>query len=122
MKLLLTLIFTLITFSTYASTSAASAKMVCHTPRLDKAFVVGATQVTFLDESLEGPERQLASVEGIRTKVSGQGFTKIMHFEGQQHTIHVGNVNSPSSVDDYLVIRSREGHELTYPLDCTSVN
>lgn len=122
MKTLIATIITLFAFNTFASVSASKAKMVCHTPRLDKAFVVGATQVTFLDESLEGPERQLASIEGIRTKIAGNGFTKIMNFEGQRHTIHVANVNSPSQVEDYLVIRSREGHELTYPLDCSAVN
>ena len=111
----------MISLSANARIPAASAKMICHTPRIDKAFVVGQTQVTFLDESAEGPERQLASIEGIRTKISGNGFTKIMDFEGQRHTIHVANVNSPSQVEDYLVIRSREGHELTYPLDCSKV-
>lgn len=121
MKTILTTMITLIAFSTWARTPAMSSKMICHTPRLDKAFVVGATQVTFLDETLEGPERQLASVEGIRTKILGNGFTKIMDFEGQRHTIHVADMNSPSQVEDYLVIRSREGHELTYPLDCSRV-
>lgn len=121
MKLYLTLALTILTSQAYAGLSASSAKMVCHTPRLDKAFVVGATQVTFLDESLQGPERQLASIEGIRTKISGNGFTKMMDFEGQRHTIHVADVSNPSTVNDYLVIRSREGHELTYPLDCSHV-
>lgn len=116
-----TLFATLLTLLTFAAHASDANKMICHTPRLDKAFVVGATQVTFLDETLSGPERQLASVEGVRTKMIGAGFTKILDFEGQRHIIHVSNVNSPSQVEDYLVIRSREGHELTYPLDCTKV-
>jgi len=110
-------LITLISFCTFASTD----KMICHTPRLDKAFVVGATQVTFLDETLSGPERQLASIEGIRTKLVGHGFTKILDFEGQRHIIHVADSNKPSQVNDYLIIRSREGHELTYPLECAKV-
>tara|TARA_R110000868_G_scaffold379542_2_gene645424 strand:+ start:14873 stop:15241 length:369 start_codon:yes stop_codon:yes gene_type:complete len=122
MKTLFALFLSFIALNSFAAISASSAKLVCHTPRLDKAFVVGATQVTFLDESLPAPERQLASIDGIRTKISGNGFTKIVSFEGQRHTIHVANVASPSQVEDYLVIRSREGHELTYPLDCSAVN
>ncbi len=122
MKTLLTLFLTIMSLSAYTAVAPAKAKMVCHTPRLDKAFVVSATQVTFLDETQPEADRQLASIEGIRTKINGSGFTKIMNFEGQKHTIHVDDVNSPSQVNDYLVIKSREGHELTYPLDCSSVN
>jgi len=122
MKTLIATLITLLSLSTFAALSPSSAKMICHTPRLDKAFVVGATQVTFLDETQQEADRNLASIEGIRTKISGSGFTKIMNFEGQKHTIHVDDVNSPSQVNDYLVIKSREGHELTYPLDCSSVN
>ncbi len=122
MKTLLSLLLTIMSLTAYSAVAPSNAKMVCHTPRLDKAFVVGATQVTFLDETQAEADRQLASIDGIRTKITGNGFTKIMNFEGQKHTIHVNDVNSPSQVNDYLVIKSREGHELTYPLDCSSVN
>ena len=122
MKTLITIMITFLSLSSFAALSPNKAKMICHTPRLDKAFIVGATQVTFIDETQAEADRNLASVEGLRTKVSARGFTKILNFEGQKHTIHVENVNSPSQIDDYLVIKSREGHELTYPLDCSAVN
>ncbi|MBT5094565.1 MAG: hypothetical protein HOM21_10000, partial [Halobacteriovoraceae bacterium] len=58
------------------------------------------------------------SVSNIRTRFEGQGYTKIVKFEGQKHMIHIENKGSFSEVDDYLLIRSKKGHEMTYPLSC----
>lgn len=111
MKTLMLTILTLISFD-------LSASVVCHTPRMNKIFEVSDKKVTFFNE-FENNEtkRELASVAS-RTKSTATGLTKIVDFENQKHTIHISNLQNFSDVDDYIIIKSRTGHEVTYPLTC----
>ena len=110
MKTLVITFFTLLTFTT-------SASVLCHTPRMNKIFEVSDKKVTFFNEFDSKAKRELASVAS-RSKSNDMGVTKVVEFENQKHTIDIANMNSFSDVNDYIIIKSRTGHEVTYPLSC----
>lgn len=100
--------------------------IVCENPRINKKIVLTGHKVTFLNtEKLfkhQAEGRRLASIgrtfEYVRTQKTHSSLTKFVNFEGNKHTIHIENKNGFSYVNDYISIKSREGHELTYPLNC----
>lgn len=100
----------LLSFNTEAS-------IVCHTPRMNKVFEVSEHKVTFFNEFDAKARRELASLSS-RTKPEIKGLTKIVDFENHKHTIHINDVDNFSEVNDYIIIKSRVGHEVTYPLTC----
>lgn len=110
MKSLVITFFTLLTFNTEAS-------IVCHTPRMNKIFEVSDKKVTFFNEFDNHAKRELASVVS-RSKSTSEGITKIVDFENQKHTIHITDMNNFSDVNDYIIVKSRQGHEVTYPISC----
>ena len=110
MKSLIFTFITLLAFNTEAS-------VLCHTPRMNKIFEVSDKKITFFNEFDSHAKRELASVSS-RTKSADTGVTKIVDFENQKHTIHISDMNNFSDVNDYIIIRSRTGHEVTYPLTC----
>lgn len=112
MKALVFTFLALLTFNT-----DAEASVLCHTPRMNKIFEVSDKKVTFYNEFDSRAKRELASVTG-RSKPSENGLTKVVDFENQKHTIHISDMNNFSDVNDYIIIKSRTGHEVTYPLTC----
>ena len=110
MKSLVITFFTLLTFNTEAS-------IVCHTPRMNKIFEVSDKKVTFFNEFDNQTKRELASVVS-RSKSTSKGMTKIVDFENHKHTIHITDMNNFSDVNDYIIVKSRQGHEVTYPISC----
>jgi hypothetical protein len=97
---------------------AANASIYCHTPRDTKVFQIHKQKVTFMVEGFSN--RIPASINSVRTRKTIKGFTKVVAFEGHKHTIHIENANHFSEVDDYLIIRSHKGHEVTYPITCSN--
>lgn len=95
----------------------AEASILCHTPRMNKIFEVSDKKITFFNEFDNNAKRELASVTP-RSKSNSTGITKTVDFENQKHIIHIGDMNSFSDVNDYIIIKSRTGHEVTYPLTC----
>ncbi|RPJ74985.1 MAG: hypothetical protein EHM20_09700 [Alphaproteobacteria bacterium] len=110
MKTLFITIIAVMSFSTQAS-------IVCHTPRSNKVFEIKDTKVTFFNEFDTTAKRELASV-AARSKSSEKGVTKIVNFENQKHTIHIENASNFSDAEDYIIIKAKSGHEVTYPLSC----
>ena len=110
MKKLFITILTVISFG-------ANASIICHTPRSNKIFEINDKRVTFFNEFDSLAKRELASVIS-RSKSSGSGVTKIVDFENQKHTIYIANAAHFSDSDDYIIIRAKSGHEVTYPLSC----
>ena len=94
------------------------ASVVCHTPRMNKIFEVADHKVTFFSEFESDAKREIASLNS-RNKPEQKGLTKIVDFENQKHTIHIADLNNFSDVEDYIIIKSKEGHEVTYPLTCS---
>jgi hypothetical protein len=110
MKALFITIFTVMSFT-------AQASIVCHTPRSNKIFEIKETKVTFFNEFDTSTSREIASV-AARSKSSEKGVTKILDFENQKHIIHIEDTLNFSDSDDYIVIKAKSGHEMTYPLSC----
>ncbi len=110
MKALFITLMTMITATTQAS-------IICHTPRSNKIFEIKDTKVTFFSEFDTSANREIASV--ISKSISSyKGMTKIVNFENQKHTIHIADSAHFSDVEDYIVIKAKSGHEMTYPLSC----
>jgi hypothetical protein len=63
-------------------------------------------------------ERSVASTTSVRTKFTGTGFDKVIFNNGNKHVVHIEDRNNFSEVDDYLLVKSKEGHEMIYPLIC----
>ncbi len=110
------------------SSFASLPNIECTTTRMTgKKVIISQSKVTYVEEYMgnEGPKREIASLEtsitNVRTMYSASGITKMLSFEGHQHTIHIENVASPSDMDDYLSIKSPRGHEITYPLTCKTI-
>jgi len=94
------------------------ASITCTTPRESKVLVIKKESVSLSKPYLDESSRSVASTSVIRTKLLGKGFTKVLFVDGNKHTIHIEDQASFSDVNDYLVIRSKMGHEMTYPLNC----
>lgn len=110
MKALFITIIAVMSFNSQAS-------IVCHTPRSNKVFEIKDTKITFFSEFDSSAKRELASVPS-RTKSNEAGVTKIVNFENQKHTIHIGDTANFSDTEDYIIIKAKSGHEVTYPLSC----
>jgi hypothetical protein len=48
----------------------------------------------------------------------GNGFSKFFYVSGKKYTIHIDDKDNFSDIDDYMIIKSSNGHEITYPLNC----
>ncbi len=99
------------------SSLASEASILCHTPRLNKVFEIKDNRVTFFNEFDSTAKRELASVLS-RSRSNQAGLNKVVDFENQKHIIHIANASQFSDVDDYIVIKAKSGHEVTYPLSC----
>jgi len=97
---------------------ASAGNIRCETPRKSKTFAITNESVSIIQKSHLGSERSIASL-AARTKRKGKGFTKVMNFEGNKYFIHIDDTQSFSEVNDYLYIKSPEGHQMTYPLNCS---
>ncbi len=117
-----TLRISLIALILLASGVVFAKDMVCQNDQIGKKFVIKSDSVAFYgvdDEQDVG--RGVASVNQIRTRKIGKSLTKIMKLEGDTLSLHIQNVDTPSLVDDYMSLRSARGHEVIYPLSCSSI-
>lgn len=105
-----------ITFSIFFSFNI-HAEIICHTPRMNKIFEVSDKKITFFKEFDSHAKREIAS-SSSRTLLSETGVTKYVEFENQKHTIHLGSMNQFSDLNDYIIIKAKNGHEVIYPLTC----
>ncbi len=108
---------TLFIFILAMITVNAQASILCHTPRSNKIFEIKDAKVTFFNEFDTTAHRELASVVS-RNRTNDKGLTKVVEFENQKHTIHIADAAHFSDVDDYIIIKAKSGHEVTYPISC----
>ncbi len=108
------LVFTFLMAISFAS----NASILCHTPRMNKIFEIKDNRITFYNEFDAKAKRELASVNALAQK-DGNGFTNTVDFENQKHVIHISNLNEFSDFNDYIIIKAKTGHEVTYPLTCS---
>ncbi len=97
--------------------TSVQASIYCHTPRSNKIFEIKDKRVTFFNEFDTSASRELASLPS-RTRSNEKGLTRIVEFENQKHTIHIEDTTQFSDINDYIIIRAKSGHEVTYPLSC----
>ena len=90
---------------------AAPIKVKCSTPRSNVVIKINGNNL-----SLDG--RFPAETVAQRTKLSGSSITKIFYVAGEKHTIHLNDKNSFNELEDFVNIKSRKGHEMTFPLTC----
>ena len=93
----------------------AQGEITCETPRKYHRLVIRKTSVSILIPNT----RSVASELHARTKLRGNGITKIVYLDGKKFTVHIEDKDNFSESKDYLVIRSQDRQEITYPLSCT---
>lgn len=118
MKHISTLLLLVLVAPTIMGATFGKQVIECHTPRMTKTFQIANNNVTFYQNDESETRRNIASVNQIRTKRETTGFTKFLKFEGHKYTIHIQDLEKFSEVDDYILVRSKAGHEMTYPLTC----
>lgn len=96
----------------------AMADITCYTSRMSKKIVIKDSSIAISKPFLKDDTRAVASLGSIRTKFLGQGYDKIAFYQGEKNIIHIENTGKFSEENDYLLIRSAKGHEMTYPLSC----
>lgn len=91
--------------------------IVCETAYGEKSFHIEDERVVFSKDTVDSG-RSISSIETVRTEKRHKGFDKILNLNGNKHRIHIDNPSELSDVNDYMVITSPKGHEMTYPLSC----
>ena len=110
MKTLTTLFFIMCNISIYAS----SVSIVCETPRKN-------ITIKLSDNKLKIGGRFPAEAIAQRTRLRGNSISKIFFVAGDKHTLHLEDTTSFNSLNDYISIRNKKGHEMTYPVDCSEI-
>jgi hypothetical protein len=108
---------TLLVLTLLVMTAKSFASIICHTPRMNKIFEINDNKVSFIHEGDRSSDRAIASLIS-RNKNDAKGITKIVDFEGAKHTIHIEDAKRFSDVEDYILIKSKTGHEIIYPITC----
>lgn len=108
-----------ITFMLFATAFSfnAMAAINCETAFGEKTFLIEEERVVFSKDTHE-QGRSISSVDQVRTERRHKGFDKVLYKDGLKHRIHIDNAGTFSEVEDYMVITSPKGHEMTYPLSC----
>jgi hypothetical protein len=94
--------------------------VTCHCPRANQTWIIEANKITVKQAEDRPSERfrQIASgpleIFTVRTHQTAEGMSKVVQLNGQQITIGL----HPSNESAYLTMRSAEGHEIMYPMDC----
>lgn len=97
----------------------AAVTLECETAFGEKSFRIEDERIVFSQEMNETESgRSISSIEMVRTERRHKGFDKILQMQGLKHRIHIENPSHLSDLDDYMVITSPKGHEMTYPLSC----
>lgn len=96
----------------------AQAITYCHTPTLNKIFKIEDNHIVFLNSLDRSVARTIAEAQS-RNKNDRNGINKVLDYDNQKHIIHIDNEDHFSDLNDYIIIRNKEGHEITYPLTCS---
>ena len=112
MKILTTFILLTLSF-----VSLAKEKIVCFGPRNSHKVEISGKSIS-VSRPFSNINRNVASEISVRTRVMGNGFSKFFYLAGKKYTVHIDDQANFSDVDDYMIIRSSNGHEITYPLEC----
>ncbi|OFZ25760.1 MAG: hypothetical protein A2381_03315 [Bdellovibrionales bacterium RIFOXYB1_FULL_37_110] len=113
-KTILILFFSIITTNVVAS----EFKIIkCESERMNKAFLLRENSVTFIDKEND-PLRAIASSIPARTQYVNSGINQMLNHEDKKYFIHISNLDNFSDVDDYIEMKTMEGHNIMYPIHC----
>lgn len=73
---------------------------------------------------IEGAKVSFAGIPVNARELSsyGETLTKKFHHHMDEVKIFIKNKHEPNMITDYISIRSVQGHEITYPLECVKTN
>lgn len=116
MKLFIFSVLLLLSFFAQAKTAE---RLHCKTQNMEKEFDLYQDKIAFYEDSVQNKnlDRKVASIQLLRTG-GGQHLFKMFKYEGDVYTVEVKNLNKLDWTSDYLSIRSKKGHEITYPIKC----
>lgn len=95
--------------------------LVCQTSTKHRMIEIRQRQLSFKIPVYEMgtlKERIPASAPTLTNRLKDKALTQVTYFEGQRHKIFISDIFEPKSQGNTLTIRSRSGHEMTYPLEC----
>ena len=95
----------------------AATAISCETAFGEKTFLIEEERIVFSKENVE-TGRAISSIDQVRTERRHKGFDKVLYKDGLKHRIHIDDSATFNEVNDYMVITSPKGHEMTYPLSC----
>ncbi len=94
------------------------ASIKCHTPQSLKEFVIQKDTIILNERnaqfSIKAKDRYISSVSDAE-KVA---VSKVFEFEGKNYKLFIKDIHQFSELEDYVSIRSMNGHIITYPLNC----
>lgn len=93
-------------------------KLECHALRGQIHFLIVDQQLKLI----QGQERTPASIPTLINRLQGQTLTQVTYIQGQRHRIFLENVFDLENSSNTLSLRSKQGHEMTYPLNCQNIN
>ncbi|MFG1500910.1 hypothetical protein ABMA70_11950 [Halobacteriovorax sp. XZX-3] len=108
-------LLSLITLSLAFTASAhAAVNFKCSTMRKNIEFNLKGNQI-----QVEGRTPAQALIG--RTHKVGNSVTKHYQLAGQKYQIHFDDVTNSNEMNTYISIRTKNGHEVTYPLSCNNI-
>ena len=96
------------------SMSAKALELECSTPRKN-------ITLKLKDNKLKLDGRFPAETMVQRSKFKGDGLQKIVYVNGDKHTLNIDNMSAFNEFNDYINIKTRQGHEMTYPVTCQKI-
>lgn len=92
----------------------------CETPRSLHRFLLHDNSIEILDSrDLQGAARSPAAVANLINRNSGQSLIRVAQYQGHRYRFEF-KFNAEGYLDfAHLNLRNNQGHEVTYPLDCT---
>jgi len=110
-------LFSIILLSAFIGSANASEFIVCHTPTHDRVLKI-STEGIGVAKSASKSNRKIASVLNIRTFKTSHGFTKVFNYKNFSARVHIENTKDFNEANDYFSLKSKKGHQMTYPLTC----
>jgi hypothetical protein len=110
--------------------------LLCQTLNNEKSFEVHEKYVSFnhmntnFNSTILNRQRSLSSAKALSNSIKvlsrskrmiSNGVEKKLNFEGKDHLIHIENKDDLSNLDDYIIITARNGHSITYPINCKKI-
>ena len=96
------------------SMSAKALELECSTPRKN-------ITLKLKDNKLKFDGRFPAETIVQRSKFKGKGLQKIFFVEGDKHTLNIDDMTAFNEFNDYINIKTKQGHEMTYPVTCKNI-